>query len=159
MVFDRDIRTGVCQICNKSVKEGEIRNTILHHLQYEDTDPLAWTVEVCADCHFNIHHPDDTKIRLHYSEIKPSKKKIPKKKIKKEKAYSLQEIRKTYPRAYEKWTESNDEFLKKFWEHNKQRRKEKILQLMQIFGRNRGAIVSRLNKLGLDEEQVHFLSQ
>lgn len=70
------------------------------------------------------------------------------------KAYSYEEIRKMYPKAYERWTEYDDEFLKKFWkdESNKQSRNEKIRELMQKFGRNRGAIVSRLNKMGFDLE-------
>jgi len=67
-------------------------------------------------------------------------------------AFSIQkeEAQKKYPNAYEPWTESDDEFLKKFWkdEPNKQSENEKILELMQKFGRNRGAIVSRLKKMG-----------
>lgn len=68
---------------------------------------------------------------------------------KKEKAYSVKEIQKTYPNAYEKWTKADDEFLKKFWKENKQSRKEKIQELIQKIGRKRGSITSRLNKMGL----------
>ena len=42
-----------------------------------------------------------------------------------------------------------NEILKKFWKENKQSTKEKIQELMQKFGRTRGAITSRLNKRGL----------
>ena len=72
---------------------------------------------------------------------------------KKEKVYSVKEIRRTYPKAYEKWTESDDEFLKKFWKENKQGRNEKLQELMQKFGRNRGAIKSRLNKMSFDLDE------
>ena len=67
------------------------------------------------------------------------------------------ETQKKYPNAYEPWTESDDEFLKKFWkdESNKQSRNEKIQELMQKFGRNRGAIVSRLNKIGFDLDEKY----
>lgn len=74
----------------------------------------------------------------------------------KKKTYQKTEVQKKYPMAYELWTESDDEFLKKFWsdKSNKQSRNEKIQELMQNLGRNRGAIVSRLNKMyfGLDEK-------
>ena len=75
----------------------------------------------------------------------------------KEKKYSIKEIQKKYPNAYERWTESDDEFLKKFWkdESNKQSRNEKIQELMQKFGRKRGAIVSRLHKMGFDLDEKY----
>ena len=70
-------------------------------------------------------------------------------KTKSEKSYSYEEGRQTYPNAYERWTKDNDEFLKKFWndESNKQNKNEKISNLMHKFGKNRGAIISRLKKL------------
>jgi len=73
------------------------------------------------------------------------KERIPKENIQKI------EAQKKYPNAYEPWTESDDESLKKFWkdESNKQSGNEKIQELMQKFGRDRGAIVSRLKKWDL----------
>jgi len=67
--------------------------------------------------------------------------------------YSFTEIRKKYPMAYEPWIKSADEALKKFWNNksNQQSRDEKIKELMEKFGRNHGAIVSRLKKLGLEK--------
>ena len=72
--------------------------------------------------------------------------------FKKKPNYQKIEAQKKYPNAYERWTVYDDEFLKKFWsdKSNKQSRNEKIQELMQKFGRNRGAIVSRLNKMGFD---------
>ena len=71
--------------------------------------------------------------------------------------FTIKEIQKIYPKAYERWTESDDEFLKKFWmdKSNKQSRNEKIRELMQKFGRNRGSIVSRLNKMGFDLDEKY----
>ncbi|MCZ6583847.1 MAG: hypothetical protein O6746_02955 [Thaumarchaeota archaeon] len=150
MTFARDIRKGICSFCKKSVRLGEIKMTALHHIQYDDLEPLAWTVEVCTICHYKLHHPDKH-IRKKYSAIMPPKKttKLSIKEIKMEKAYSYEEIRKKYPNAYAKWTKSDDLLLKNFWLSSSQSKKEKMRGLMNYFGRHRGAIVSRLNKLGL----------
>ena len=88
-------------------------------------------------------------------DLKPKLQRSPSKISKKEKAYSIKEIQKTYPKAYVRWTESDDELLKKFWKENKQSKNDKILLLMLKFGRKRGAILSRLNKMGLDLEEKY----
>ena len=67
----------------------------------------------------------------------------------KSKAYSFDEIRKTYPRAYEKWTQSDYDFIKSYWKKEPKDRQEKIKVLMEKFGRNSGSITSLLRKLGL----------
>ena len=36
---------------NRAQKTGP---TYLHHLKYEHSDPLAWTIEVCGKCHWQI---------------------------------------------------------------------------------------------------------
>jgi hypothetical protein len=53
--------------------------------------------------------------------------------------------------AYEPWTESNDEFLKNYWNNNSNKlgNYEKILELSKELGRGKGAILSRLEKKGL----------
>ena len=48
--LDFEPRNAICSICNK-VDE----HTHLHHTQYDDSDPLAHTIEVCASCHRNLH--------------------------------------------------------------------------------------------------------
>ena len=69
----------------------------------------------------------------------------------KKKKYTYEEIRKTHVRAYKKWTETDDKFLKMFWsKKSNQTRDEKIKEIMKKFGRNQGSINSRLNKLGLN---------
>jgi len=42
-------RKGICQICSKEGK------TVLHHIKYDDENPLAHTTEVCYKCHKQIH--------------------------------------------------------------------------------------------------------
>jgi len=68
------------------------------------------------------------------------------------KKHSIKEIQKKYPMAYESWTESDDEFLKKFWNEksNTHSSSEKIQELSKKLGRQSGGIISRLKKIGLE---------
>ena len=61
----------------------------------------------------------------------------------KSKAYSVREVQKIHPRAYEPWTEEEDERLIAEYQRGKT-----IEELMKLFGRQRGGIESRLRKLG-----------
>lgn len=72
--------------------------------------------------------------------------------FKKKPNYQKIGAQKKHPNAYERWIVYDDEFLKKFWsdKSNKQSNNEKIQELIQKLGRNRGAILSRLNKMGFD---------
>jgi len=54
MIFNRDIRTGVCYFCKKEERLQRSHKTYLHHLKYDDTDPLAWTLEICSSCHYQV---------------------------------------------------------------------------------------------------------
>lgn len=67
----------------------------------------------------------------------------------KEKAYEISEIRKTYNNAYEPWTVENDEQLELLFCEGKN-----VKELAQIFGRNKGAIRSRIKKLELKEKYI-----
>ena len=58
--------------------------------------------------------------------------------------YSLDEITRKYPRAYEKWTAEEDERLT-----NRYQAGLDVLELATIFQRQPSAIESRLTKLGL----------
>jgi len=60
------------------------------------------------------------------------------------KAHSVREIQKTHPQAYEPWTEDDDARLIAECRSGKT-----IEELMELFGRQRGGIDSRLRKLGL----------
>ena len=62
------------------------------------------------------------------------------------KAYTVEHIRREYPRAYEKWTEEEDVRLAREYD---QTRSQAIETLAKACGRQPGAIRSRLRKLGL----------
>jgi hypothetical protein len=66
--FDFPIRTGECEICNRSICNSDITQTQLHHYKYDDNDPLAHTVEVCASCHKDL----DPAMRFHARVKKPN---------------------------------------------------------------------------------------
>jgi hypothetical protein len=55
MCLDKDPRVNVCRYCGKRYPEELKRQTSLHHLIYDDDDPLAYTVEVCGTCHRYAH--------------------------------------------------------------------------------------------------------
>lgn len=63
------------------------------------------------------------------------------------KAYSVEEIRRHHPRAYEKWTPEEDELLAREYGEG-----VSISELAMKHQRKIGAIRSRLNKLGLISE-------
>ena len=66
-----------------------------------------------------------------------------------DKAYDISEIRKTHKKAYEPWTEEADEKLELLFCEGKA-----VKELSEIFGRNEGAIRSRIKKLELKEKYV-----
>jgi hypothetical protein len=66
---------------------------------------------------------------------------------KEKKAYSIDTIRQTYPSAYKPWTKDDDEKLELLFCEGKT-----LNELVTIFGRNEGAISSRINKLELNEK-------
>jgi len=57
---------------------------------------------------------------------------------------SFTEIREKHPNAYRPWSKEQDEELKKLFTFG-----VKISDLMKSFGRKRGGITARLEKLGL----------
>ena len=60
-----------------------------------------------------------------------------------QKAYTVDEIRKTYRQAYAKWTIEEDTKLGVLYDKG-----WNVMQLMDYFGRNEGSIISRLDKIG-----------
>jgi len=52
--FDQEIRTGVCYLCKRDGRIQKSKRTVLHHLKYDHSDKLAWTIEVCNSCHWQI---------------------------------------------------------------------------------------------------------
>jgi len=51
-------RKGICAKCRKTVASGDIDSTHMHHLQYDENDPAAHTVELCPSCHA-LEHADN----------------------------------------------------------------------------------------------------
>ena len=52
--FDQEIRTGECVVCKKDGRMQKSGKTYLHHLKYDHDDKLAWTIEICGSCHWQI---------------------------------------------------------------------------------------------------------
>jgi len=48
-------RIGVCSNCHRSVENGAIMRTQLHHLEYDNNNPLNHTIELCVRCHRQEH--------------------------------------------------------------------------------------------------------
>lgn len=65
----------------------------------------------------------------------------------KQKSYSFEEVRKSHKQAYEPWTTEADEKLEVLFCEGKS-----IKELSELFGRNDGAIRSRIKKLELKEK-------
>ncbi|GBL11228.1 Holliday junction resolvase-like protein [Microcystis aeruginosa] len=87
---------------------------------------------------FEVVRPETSKQEGARAYDKSSEEALPKK------SYSIKDIRKTHPRAYEPWTKAEDERLR-------QRYKQGIVinDLAREFQRKPGGIRSRLKKLGL----------
>lgn len=49
--LDHNPRKGICVKCNRSVESNEIQLTNLHHEKYDESNPLAHTIELCVRCH------------------------------------------------------------------------------------------------------------
>ncbi|SHF02357.1 Protein of unknown function [Psychroflexus salarius] len=64
-----------------------------------------------------------------------------------EKSYSVDEKRKTHQNAYQPWTDEDDNRLELLYCEGKS-----ITELTELFGRNNGAIRSRIKKLELKEK-------
>ena len=64
-----------------------------------------------------------------------------------EKSYSVEKIRETHKQAYQAWTQDDDNKLEILFCEGK-----KVKELTKIFGRNDGAISSRIKKLELKEK-------
>ncbi len=48
-------RKNTCSNCNRTVESGDIKRTNLHHVEYDDSNPLTHTVELCIRCHTREH--------------------------------------------------------------------------------------------------------
>lgn len=49
IMMPNPVRTGICKEC------GNIGRTNIHHKEYDDSNPLAYTIELCIRCHNKAH--------------------------------------------------------------------------------------------------------
>jgi len=68
--FDHPIKTGVCYFCKRHGRLQMAKSTALHHVKYDNNDPLDWTIEVCTKCHYQIDKGNKKIIDRHFA---PSK--------------------------------------------------------------------------------------
>lgn len=92
------------------------------------------------------HMPEEELKELFRNFLIVSGGSLKKSKIKK-KGAGFDAIRKEHAKAYQRWTAEEDTKLEKLYHKGVQ-----IAELMETFGRKRGAIVSRIKKLGLAKE-------
>ena len=50
IILKENPRKGRCLKC------GKIGRTNMHHQQYDESDPLKYTIELCTSCHMKIHN-------------------------------------------------------------------------------------------------------
>jgi len=48
-------RTNTCSKCGRSYPEELDKQTFLHHTKYDEGNPLAHIIELCASCHVKYH--------------------------------------------------------------------------------------------------------
>jgi len=51
----KNTRTNICVSCSKRYPEELKRQTHLHHVFYDEDNPLAGTIELCHSCHAKLH--------------------------------------------------------------------------------------------------------
>jgi len=66
LFFDHEIKTGVCYFCKRDGRAQRSRSTVLHHVKYNNDDPLDWTIEVCTKCHYHIDKDNKKIIDRHF---------------------------------------------------------------------------------------------
>jgi len=64
--FDQEIKTGSCFFCKRDGRAQRSRSTVLHHVKYNNDDPLDWTIEICTKCHYQIDKDNKKIIDRHF---------------------------------------------------------------------------------------------
>ncbi len=54
LFYDHEIKTGVCYFCDREGRAQGSKSTALHHVKYNNDNPLEWTIEVCIKCHSKV---------------------------------------------------------------------------------------------------------
>lgn len=66
LFFPHEIKTGVCYFCKKEGRAQRSKTTVLHHVKYNNDDPLEWTIEICTKCHYHIDQGNKKIIDRHF---------------------------------------------------------------------------------------------
>jgi len=65
--YDQDVRKGECYFCHLYGRtQNYDRQTALHHLAYDNDDPLMWTLELCSGCHYKLDEKNRRQVDRHY---------------------------------------------------------------------------------------------
>ncbi len=65
------MRCIVYVLVTKVIRAQKSRTTYLHHVKYDHQDYLAWTIEVCSSCHFQIDEYNRKQVNRHYGRPDP----------------------------------------------------------------------------------------
>jgi len=66
VVYDQNIRTGICYFCKRDGRPQKSGPRYLHHAKYDNSNPLAWTIEVCGSCHYQLDPKNKKLLDMHY---------------------------------------------------------------------------------------------
>ena len=55
LIFKENPRINICSECGRKFPETLKRQTAMHHEQYDVSDPLESTNELCTSCHAKLH--------------------------------------------------------------------------------------------------------
>lgn len=64
-------RSNICSKCGKKYPDELTRQTCMHHEQYDESDPLAHTIELCHSCHGKLHAEINYPNGPHYKKGSP----------------------------------------------------------------------------------------
>jgi hypothetical protein len=51
LTLSQKARTGRCQRCPNNIFNGSCKRTHIHHVEYNEHDPIDKTIELCVSCH------------------------------------------------------------------------------------------------------------
>lgn len=51
ILLEKNPRTGYCSWCTNNIYDGSCKRTSIHHVEYDDKNILANTIEICNSCH------------------------------------------------------------------------------------------------------------
>jgi len=65
--YDQDVRKGECYFCHLYGRtQNYDRQTYIHHLAYDDDEPIMWTLELCSGCHYKLDEKNRRQVSRSY---------------------------------------------------------------------------------------------